>query len=352
MKKVRDPIQLIRNLRYRERKRDLRRLRVTRRSRSQSPLKSSVCTLPDAIRAPGRFFLHNSEWHEEFVLFLGSVRDAFVRGSGAITIDFSQTRELMPGATLLFYAELDRLVQIFPDAQLKFVKSRSDTVNQVMEHLGVYAKAGFRSGASPERDDVVNWRVVSSSSSDGKVAGSMIEAYESLTAENSKRLFRGVSEAIPNAVEHAYIDVRGDGIPCPQEKRWWMFCRESEHRFYVGVCDLGVGIPGSLPKTFPELFLSIFPGALLPALAKSDAAMIRAAMEISRTRTKLHERGKGLGDIRSVVDQIKGSELYVFSNRGLVEYSSGEYKQTTFARSIMGTIVVWIVPVQEVAHHA
>ena len=53
----------------------------------------------------------------------------------------------MPAGTLLFYAELNRLKTTIPGKSFKFIRSRSDTVNQVLEHLKVYALAGFVSGA-------------------------------------------------------------------------------------------------------------------------------------------------------------------------------------------------------------
>ncbi|MFH1600056.1 MAG: hypothetical protein ABIJ73_01645 [Pseudomonadota bacterium] len=343
-------MQLIRHVRYVERKRELKKRRSQKRLRKYRKLRTELTRKGILVSAPEQLFLHGEGPHDALIGFIGRMRAAISSGRSPVTLDFSATVSLMPGGALLFYAELDRVLSIYPSTSLRFLRSRNDTVNQVLEHLGVYMRGGYSSGATPSREDVISWRVVASASSDGEVAGPLIETYESLNAEDSKRLFRGVSEAIPNAVEHAYIDERGDGIPPPPENRWWMFCRESDNRFYVGVCDLGIGIPRSLPKTFSELFYSIFPAAVSPVVAKDDAAMIRAAMEISRTRTKLHERGKGLGDIRSVVDEIEGSELYVFSNSGLVTYISGSYRLTRFNQSILGTLIVWIIPLKGSGH--
>src|SRR5690606_34838002 len=117
---------------------------------------------------------------------------------------------LMPAGTLLFYAELNRLRKIFPNKSFKFLRSRDVIVNQVLEHLQFYAMAGFVSGVKPTRDDVISWRTATSVVTDGRPAGELIETYESLSRDEIRHIFRGVSEAATNAVEHAYVASRGD----------------------------------------------------------------------------------------------------------------------------------------------
>lgn len=298
------------------------------------------------VCAPKKLYLYGKAQHTQSTAFLYELRKSFATPGVTTVIDMRRVELLMAGGMLLFYAELHRLIAMFPGKSFKFLSSRDETVNEVLEHLGVYGLSGYISGITPERDDVVSWRAATSVFSDGKPVGELIETYESLSRQEVKHIFRGVSEAATNAVEHAYVDDRGDGLPLMQERRWWMFCRESQNKLYVGVCDLGVGIPRSLPRTYSEHLLSWAFETLSLGSRSVDSTMIRAAMELARTRTEKDERGKGLGDMKRVVDQLPGSVLYIFSNRGLLSYSAEGYQEKQYRNSIMGTIAIWIVPLE------
>ncbi len=341
MKKNNTSFEHKKNSLYRERKRIARTRRKFRGGILRQWHKNKI----DIVPCPDRLYLYGDDEHDKVVDFIFRLRHSFMKSDKTTVIDFTNTKQLVPAGTLLFYSELARLKSIFPNKNFKFIKSKDSTVNQVMQHLGVYGLTGFNCRVVPEREDVVTWRAVTSVITDGKLAGELIETYESLSRDEIKRIFKGVSEAATNAVEHAYVGARNDGVPSYDQSRWWMFCRETEQKLYVGVCDLGVGIPRSLPKTFGEEVISNLFNLLSLGKQRGDAMMIRAAMDISRTRTEKDERGKGLGDMKRVVDQIPGSVLMIFSNRGLVVYKEGEYQVKNYDKSIMGTIVVWILPI-------
>lgn len=297
----------------------------------------------ERVEAPEEIYLFGKRTHSQLARFLRTLRDSFRRKTCTV-IDMTRTNRLMPGGTLLMYSELCRLSLIFPQHPFRFVRSKTDVVNQIFEHLGLFELAGFRSGVVPEREDVVSWKKCSSIVNDCQPAGELIETYESLSRDEVRQVFKGVSEAATNAVDHAYIGSRDDGLPEPLEKRWWMFSRESESTLFVGVCDLGVGIPRSLPHTFGERVQALL--AQL-SLRINDGSMIRAAMELKRTSTGKSERGKGLADMRTVVDKIPGSQLYIFSNSGAIRYSQGKFTVLNFDNSISGTMVGWTIPIDE-----
>lgn len=328
---------------YRERKRVARIRGRVRKSVLDNWAKLSPV---ERIEAPKALYIHGRASHFEVTSFLQRLRKSFTKPGITTVIDLSRVERLMPAGTLLFYAELNRLKTAIPGKSFKFIRSRNDTVNQVLEHLKVYALAGFVSGAVPKRDDVISWRTATSTITDGRPAGELIQTYESLSRDEVRHIFRGVSEAATNAVEHAYVADREDGLPVTKESRWWMFCRESQNRLYVGVCDLGVGIPRSLPRTQGEEVINWLLTTLSLGAIGDDAGMIRAAMEIARTRTEKGERGKGLGDMRHVVDNLPGSRLYIFSNRGMISYESGEFDSRQYENSILGTMVVWVIPIE------
>lgn len=301
----------------------------------------------EIVSAPSRLHIYPTDDHRLIARFLRELRESFARPGITTVIDLRATNKVLPGGALLFYAELHRLIHIFPSKAFKFIKSITEVVNEICEHLEIFSLSNYFSGTTPKRDDVVTWGKASSAITDGEPAGQLIEAYEAaLSRAEIRHIFRGVTEAATNAVEHAYSGDRDDDLPTYDESRWWMFCRETEKRLFVAIADLGIGIPRSLPKTFGEEVIAITKKALSLGTSNDDATMIRAAMELARTRTEKEERGKGLGDMRRVVDELEGSELYIFSNSGLVTYSAGKYTQRTYPESILGTLVIWIVPIE------
>ena len=319
-----------------------RRMRADRKARSEIlPLDSPFVA---CVKAPEIFLLEREHTHAEICAFLDELRQACHTSDKVVVIDFRRTKKVFAGAMLLFYSELARLKALYPHAQWSCLPSRDGTVSQVLKFLGIYEMLGYESAVIPARQDVVTWRHTSDTLVDGQKSGQLLEMYKGLTLDETRHMFRGVAEATTNVVHHAYIAARKDGLHCPDEKRWWMFCRESDDNLYVAVCDLGVGIPGSLPVRFDGELIAKF---LSDLGGKShDGKMIQAAIEIARTRTDRSGRGKGLGDLKRVVDEVPGTRLYIFSNRGLVEYWGGKETVRNFTHSILGTMIVWILPLK------
>jgi hypothetical protein len=84
-------------------------------------------------------------------------------------------------------------------------------------------------------------------------------------------------------------------------------------------------------------------------LGHSDGNLIRAAMEVGKTRTHEKHRGKGLMDLRAVLDAL-GGVLQIHSNCGFYEYvaeNSNEKCKTFKQMSILGTLVLWSVPIPQ-----
>jgi hypothetical protein len=339
-----DHWKTVRHFRSAERRR-LHRLREAARLRLAS---RAACGAVAWIEAPERFELHLPEHHEKVTRFLARLRDAHLPYLGKIGIDFRNTELMVAGGTLLFFSELNRLVALYPGAKYVCRPSRDDVVNQVLKHLGIYSMLGFASEVVPQRHDVVRWAKATSSAIEGDKVGKVIDAYGTLLAKKSQYVFRAVGEAMTNVVNHAYVKRRFDRMPRPVEGNWWLFCREDKDRLYVAVCDLGIGIPRSLPiKYSTEAILRTLGELSGGKKFASDAMMIQASMELKRTRTSTAGRGLGLNDMRRLVDEVDGSTMFLFSNRGLVRYKSGKFERQNFKTSILGTLAVWVVPLPE-----
>jgi hypothetical protein len=254
---------------------------------------------------------------------------------------------------LLLYSELQMLKARYPDRQVRCTAARNVRVSQVLQHLGVYASLGYITALEPDREDVTQWKKCHADWVDVAEAGKMIEAYESylaFTRSQSSMMFRGISEAITNVKNHAYSKSRRDGLEGESVRNWWMFSRESVDSLYLGVCDLGIGIPRSLPPMYPKELIA--QAMTVASLGKRphDGAMIAAAMELSRSRMLEANRGKGFRDMLNLANNVANSTFWVFSNRGLYRYRNGHEKVLNFRDSILGTIVIWRLPFGSSAH--
>ncbi len=303
------------------------------------------------LSAPVTFGLFGS--HQPFLVeFLANLRCMVGSGSKPVRIDFRKTEMMYTDGTLLFYSELHRLKDMFPSVPFSCTPSKSERVNQVLKHLGLFRLLGYESAVVPSRPDVISWRVVSSAGFDANAVGQLIEKYSSLKGANAGYLFRSATEAMYNAVRHAYLDRRRDGLPEPSKKEWWMFVQEGDEELTVAICDLGIGIPRSLPKRHLkesiEQAISHIPlvTRIRKSAGKADAEMIHAAMEINRTRTGKAGNGKGLNDLRRIVDEVPGGRMLLLSNRGALIYRNGLFERRGFESSIKGTLVLWNIPLK------
>ncbi|MCY1357882.1 hypothetical protein D9M69_443930 [compost metagenome] len=152
-----------------------------------------------------------------------------------------------------------------------------------------------------------------------------------------------------NAHHHAYLFPRGDGVyTSPSYKPWWMFSQEKDGLLTVVFCDLGVGIPGSLPRSKDEGWQRWW--AVMKKLGfhtQGDALIIRGAVRHSRTRTELHNRGKGLRQIIETVSAIPSGKAIIQSNKGCYRISEGHETFNDRRTSINGTILFWQLPLSE-----
>ena len=168
----------------------------------------------------------------------------------------------------------------------------------------------------------------------------------------SKGLWRAVSEAIANTVDHAYLKSRNIAGPDSETTKWWMFTQLRDSTFTVTVCDLGCGYRATISDTLPEQFVR----AIAATFTKSnrDSLAIRTAMEYGRSGTRESYRGKGSRDAISVLEQHGTGELMILSSSGWMRYkfeNGAEYDRSEgeLETSIGGSIVSWKFPLEGVS---
>lgn len=301
------------------------------------------------IKAPDVFTVGQEVARRKLLRFITRLRAVSAIDMKWVCINFSGTQKMNADGTLIFFAELSRLRRLMVGhrVRIRCIAPRNAKVAQVLKQVGIFKLLEFRKKIEPTFADVIYWRSASGREVDGEKYDSVLGNYEGRIADVlEKKFFRGLTEAMTNCHHHAYIDIRPDGLNALDEpKEWWMFSQEKEGWLTVVFCDLGIGIPGSLPVKKPSLWQRI-----KTTFGKNlDAHAIQEAITDSRTRTGKHHRGKGLKQLIDVVSSASGSTVDIFSNRGCFTIKSGEETISQFKDSILGTLIHWSVPIGDLS---
>ncbi len=348
-------ISWIRLTQKREKKHRKEKLELKRKKQRTKKRKiNSNARLYTIIEAPVAFELIRSKNHRFLLEFLTLVRDTVLIRKKHVKIDFTNTKRMVVCGTLLLYSELCRIKRELNSLELiSCVPPKDETVAQVLQHLGILKMLRCNSSITPDRGDVINWNVATGDNTDASEVGKILESQSKLPVAKSKKLYRGVSEAMTNVSQHAYLNFRNDGTEIAENKGWWMFCREEDDHIFVAFCDLGVGIPVTLPRTIEEnQEQGLFNRALQKLFGTeknkySDGELIRAAIEVKRSRTHKRHRGKGLLDMIKAIETT-GGRLAILSNKGGYLYNVSNAQPIeevkNYKDSIMGTLILWSLP--------
>lgn len=293
----------------------------------------------------------------ELVMFLREIVRAVLTEQRAIQVDFRRTESFAPAGTLLLFAEIDRVVTL--SKLSKPITCRPPyrrRPREVLKQIGLFKVTSDSVDVTPEREDVVFWKATKGFDQSGESFGPLLEhvaeRVDKRTTDHiaAGDLWPGVSEAVMNTVDHAYLDDRGDGHAHSDKTRWWMFTHLRDGLFTVAVCDLGIGYQRSTPKNIPADFLeAVF------AAAKGenrDVMAIQAAMKYGVSGTKQEHRGKGSRDAMALLKQHGHGQLMILSGSGVVDYTlrKGQAepkieRQIDLGVQTRSTIVWWRLPV-------
>lgn len=296
------------------------------------------------LQAPRHFELSGYQNRYELLTFLNRLRQLLIVEKSKVLVDFTMTAKMWSGGTLLFLAELHRCKKLLGDAMpLRCNPPRNVKVAQVLKQIGAYELMRYNKNINTSFSDVIHWRYASGHQVEGEKYENILGSYEGRVAETLLgSLFRGITEAMTNCHHHAYIQVRSDGLEYQDiQKNWWMFSQEKDGFLTVVFCDLGVGIPNTLPTKKPGIWERIKSAGK----AGSDSSIIEKAVEDSVSRTGKRYRGKGLKQLLEAVQATDGGALRIFSNRGCYTFSDGKIALKDFTGSIMGTLIQWKVPI-------
>ncbi len=342
-------LRLLRLAKYSERKRKKRKKLkfVSVKKRFVKPL--------DKINAPIRFDLTNGDG-VEVVKFLKAVANRVLNQKKPVKLNFRNTEFFfVPGAILLF-AELNRIINLSTIKKpISIIDPYKPKPREVMKQIEIHQLTGDECNVVPSKDDVIFWKATKGASQTGDDLGPILEfVAERANQEHTNQiqvsgLWRGVSEAVANTIDHAYKFARADNFNGLVETKWWMFTQIKDARFSVAVCDLGCGYRLTINHSIPESFLSEWKKVF--KVGNRDSSAIKIAMEYGRSGTKEANRGKGSNDALSVLSKHGSGTLIILSNTGWVQYvirgdKKEIIKQGNIEIDIGGTIIWWTLPLE------
>lgn len=258
--------------------------------------------------------------------------------------------------TLLFIAELDRSIRATSGkVPVSYIPPKDKIVSQVIQKVGISALMGGRQQAKGDFDKTVrHWEFATGVQADAKDFDKVLGNYDGRIASGlSSSIFKGVTEAMTNCAQHAYLEPRQDGTRIRDERRWWMLSQEVDGQLSVAFCDLGMGIPRSLPRPDGALpgWRSKLDGFLSGLSNKSkESALIKAAIEIGQSRTHQDHRGLGLRQIVETAQVLSGSQVLILSNAGGYMIQPDRRRDEVLLKyddSILGTLIQWNMPIAD-----
>lgn len=310
---------------------------------------------PEKIIAPACIDLTKPSHHTLLVKFVKDIKNLAKKGVSnkvvQVLLCFRQTKIITASGALWLLANLETLRSDYPYVKYSLTpppatrlhqsdKNRYFVVDTVMNWIGIYTALGLEKKAMRELPMVNCWEVTRGSQVASKQVGELLEKVTEKTGQNLQALYRPLVEAMSNSVEHAYrADLYSNTQPTT---KWWCFAAIMNNRLLTLVCDLGLGISKTLPKTQSKTFFTNVVEYIGHAL-DTDSDYIRASLQLKKSATKLDYRGKGGPDLQSLIAKIPNAKLMIHSNKGTYTYTNrGKIKPEKWfdnKSSISGTIV-------------
>ncbi|WP_374981300.1 hypothetical protein PSGK_09615 [Pseudomonas solani] len=321
-------------------------LRTRRKRRATSSRRRLAARPFRAVIAPREFCLTDNN-RNDLLLFISRIKKMVRAGQRRILIDFTPTRRFIADGTLYFYAIIDNLLSTHKNLKFKCIPPIPTKPSQVLQQIGFYSRIGTHTQFDCDDDEVVNWRAATGQGALGEKYDEILGHYDGhITKALSDKLYTGLTEAMTNANHHAYLVHKKNGAMTTRSyKPWWMFSQEREGLLTVVFCDIGIGIPGSLPFSKDPGWMKWWTVIRKFGIHKNgDGEIIRRAVRHSKTRTQLHHRGKGLRQIIETVSAITGGKAIIQSNRGWYRIENGKEDHGNRRLPINGTILFWQIP--------
>lgn len=281
--------------------------------------------------------------------FIKTVRDS-VRKGVRLRMIFDECRSIRLSALVLLLAQIHKLRLEFGADHITGTYPKSARIERLLADSGFYELLQVKS-----RKNVASISKLTrfirfksdqkpNSSEIPKLRTDLLGDDLQMPGAIARLIFRALSEAMTNVNHHAYktksITVSSLG------GRWWIVANLSARTrlFTLAFYDAGVGIPKTLPRKYPlERIRGVL--SLLPGIDPDDGQMIRAAMELGRSRTEESNRGKGLMDLAKLIDVAGAGSMYIHSRNGSYNYTPSNESHGNHGGFVEGTLIEWQLPI-------
>ncbi len=295
--------------------------------------------------------------YESMMRLVKSIRRIALMERRRIRLVLDNAKTIKPAAMLCLVSEIYRCRHIDSSPRVTGTYPNDSKLKHVMQDTGFFDLLDVR---NPFPTLAVNYpleyiKVVSGVSAVGEDAhrlkGALLGDAIKMDEVASAKLYRGLTEAMTNVVQHAYPKEIDATIP-RLRNRWWLVGHvdKKDRELMVMFFDQGVGIPETLPLKHPREYIQ----SLLSALKlteSNDGHMILAATRIGRTQTGDINRGRGLHDFRGFIDQCGGGSLRILSRRGSYTYlADGTESTRALNGNLGGTLIEWTVPLDKISN--
>lgn len=336
------------------------KLRCIRRSKSVSSRKFKLkrkatayklsCRALTRIHAPVYFTINDDQKRHKLLKFISRLRSEMLISKNGVCLDFSATKQLVADGMLLFVAELNRAIKLSGNKIIiRCVPPKKIKLKQVFLQIGLFKLFKYKyRGIRSHDEDVVHWRYASGILVEGKAYEQLLGQYDGRIAESlSSKLYVGLVEGMKNVRHHAHISMRKDGLGVQSDiQGWWMFSQERKGYLSVLLCDLGVGIPDTLPVKHQDAYQALLRRLVLKSAQLNDSEIISEATELMKSRTLEEHRGRGLGQmVNAITGEFEG-RVCIHSNKGCYTNSNGNVALREYNSSILGTLIYWTVPLK------
>jgi hypothetical protein len=284
---------------------------------------------------------------EESISFINQLEENFSKGRDLV-IDFRQTIEAYAESTLILFGQIH---SIRCRNNYKRCRSKLTIIYPVKEQnpsgYMLFISTGLNKAieASSELDiiELTSRNNFYQSGDANRLVGMMLNNWEMISREEMSSgqkflLHQGVSEAILNVRNHAYIKSRALQNKIGQG-RWYQcsWYQQSKRMFVFLIYDLGCGILGSYQEN-----------------SLDDKKRLKQAMTEGFTRYNNMKRGKGSENIKQVISgAVENESLTVYTDNLIYQYyyNNGTISDVCITSQVQmpikGTLVAWTLTLLE-----
>jgi hypothetical protein len=342
-------VRFERRLLQKHKKYHKRKLLSTTGSRASAPSKAKRKEKWVDLAAPVDIDLQQNR--DEICKFIKTVREQ-VRAGVRLRLLFDNCNSIKLSALMLLLAQIHKLRLEYGPQNLTGTYPKNKRVERLLDRSGFYKLLGvksrpdliavsklnryirFKSDQKPNSEEIPNLRK--------ELLGDDLQ----MPTTVAKLIFKALSEAMTNVNHHAYSTKSVKSIKL--SGRWWMVASLSARTrlFTLTFYDAGVGIPKTLPRKYSmeKIRLAL---SLLPGFEPDDGQMIRAAMELGRTRTYETNRGLGLMDLAKLIMFAGAGSLHIHSRRGSYTHTPDKVEHDNHDGFVEGTLIEWQLPINK-----